>query len=398
MQGGSAKAAFRLAHALNKNHHTNNLFLVRTKKTKNENVLQTRKNIFAEKIEWGTNIFFNLIGLQYQYLPFSPKFILRKAKEFNPDIISLHNTIGGYFRTKDLIKLSEIAPIVWTLHDMWPFTNNGAHTYGDDSWRNLKSFPGENKIFPWTGFNWDSWLLKQKQKIYSRSRITLITPSKWMFELAKQSPVFLNKKIFRVYHGIDTSVFRPLNTVRTREKLGINKNEKVLLFVAEKTGKSENKLEKILSNINSKTEFPITFIILGKKSGLKYDFENIKIIETGYIADELTLVEYYSVADLFVYPTLAESFGLVLAEAISCGTPCITNNVGPVSEIIKHDYNGIIIESSSADGYVDNILESLKNEKKISEYSSNARKYAEENFDVNLMAKNYFHIFSSRIK
>jgi glycosyltransferase involved in cell wall biosynthesis len=395
IQGGAAKAAYRLGKSLEKDFGTTNLFLVRTKLTDDPNVIETRKTKVQAIIERLVNIFMNVIGLQYQWLPFSPNFILKKAHEFNPDIISLHNTIGGYFRTKDLIKLSKIAPIVWTFHDMWPFTNNGAHTYGNNSWQDLESFSGENKIFPWTGINWGGWLLKQKQKIYSQSNITLITPSKWMYELAKKSPVFLNKKIFQVYHGIDTSVFKPLEKIKSKDKLGINKNDKVLLFVAEKTGKSGSKLEKILSSINTSTEFPITFIIIGEKTGKEYYFQNLKIIEAGYISDEKRLAEYYSAADLFVYPTLAESFGLVLAEAISCGTPCITDNIGPISEIIVNNYNGVILEYSTPEEYSKHILDLLLDEKRLNEYSRNAIEFAQENFSIKLMAKEYSNIFNS---
>ena len=138
-RGGAAKAAFRVGQYLKSEYKTKNLFLVRNKYSNDENVIQTRKNKIQAFVERWVNIFFNLVGLQYFYLPFSPKFIINKTKEFKPDIISLNNTIGGYFKTSDLKKISDIAPVVWTFHDMWPFTANAAQTFGDESWKQLKA-------------------------------------------------------------------------------------------------------------------------------------------------------------------------------------------------------------------------------------------------------------------
>ena len=108
IKGGSAIVAYRLGKTLESQFNTNNLFLVRTKYSNDKNVIQTRKNYFEEKFEWACNIFFNIIGLQYKFLPFSPKRIIETANEFKPDVISLHNPIGGYFRIDDLIQLTKI--------------------------------------------------------------------------------------------------------------------------------------------------------------------------------------------------------------------------------------------------------------------------------------------------
>ncbi|MCP5054297.1 MAG: glycosyltransferase, partial [bacterium] len=207
--GGASIAPYRLSKKLEDQFRTENYFIVGKKSSTDPNVFSTRKNELQTLLEEFTNKVMNKLGLQYQYLPFSPRFILKKARQLKPDIISLHNTHEGYFKTSLLKKLSKIAPIAWTLHDMWSFTANAAATFGDESWKQMKSGPGEKKIYPHIGIDTGRMLLKQKRRIYNKSHLHIITPSKWMTEQANQSPVFENKPITTIPHGLDLDLFSP---------------------------------------------------------------------------------------------------------------------------------------------------------------------------------------------
>ncbi|MFC2135300.1 glycosyltransferase [Bacteroidota bacterium] len=401
IQGGSAKAAFRLGHALEKDYKTENLFLVRTKKSDADNVLQTRQNKFRYLVERCINIGMNLLGLQYQWLPFSPKFILRKAREFKPDVISLQNTIGGYFRTKDLIKLSQIAPIVWTLHDMWAFTGNAAHTFGDESWKEMKTGPGEARIFPWIGINRGCRLLKQKKEVYQKSNLTIVTPSKWMYDLAKASPVFDGKEIHQFYHGIDTKIFRPLDKEEVRNEIGIPFDAKVLMFSSEKLKGSQWKgggdLISILQKVDRQTKETIHVIALGKGNLQELKkLKNLKIHNPGFIESENELAKYYSAADLLIYPTRADSFGLVLAEANACGTPAVTFEIGGCKEVIINDISGYVIPPFDTDKFANEIVSLLSQKKKLEILSKNSVKHVCNNFNIEDMAEQYFNLLSKK--
>ena len=74
-------------------------------------------------------------GFLYRFLPLEAHFILKKAREITPNIIHLHNIHGGYFQTNLLPKLSKIAPVVWTFHDMFPITGHCAHSFECEKWK-----------------------------------------------------------------------------------------------------------------------------------------------------------------------------------------------------------------------------------------------------------------------
>ncbi|MCL5030331.1 MAG: glycosyltransferase [Bacteroidetes bacterium] len=397
--GGAGVAAFRLHIALEKKFNTEDLFLVGIKKSNLKNVIPTRNSGFQNFVERGLNFLFNQIGLQYKFHPISTKNILRFAKEFSPNIISLHNAHGGYFQTSLLIKLSNIAPIVWTLHDMWAFTANAAHTFGDDSWKNLRSGNDERKLFPQIGLNTGNWLLKEKKRIYSDSNLTIVTPSKWLYNLAIQSPVFEGKEIIHIPNGINLDIFYPRDKLAIRKELNIPINSKVLIFGAEKVSNGNYKggsgLINILKILDSKLDEKIQLIIFGK-SELKQQLEskNFKINETGYIYDEELLAKYLSAADIFIYPTKADNLPNALIEATACGTPSITYDVGGCKEIIEDEVNGFLIPAFDEKLFVDKIFDNLKNDS-INKDIISCRKIAEEKFNVFSTADNYYDLFEN---
>jgi glycosyltransferase involved in cell wall biosynthesis len=403
-KGGASIAPYRLSKALEKYYNTENYFIVGKKHSNDSNIFCTRKNDIRFFIELLTDKILNKLGLQYQYFPFSTRFIMKKAREINPDIISLHNTHEGYFKTAILKSLSKIAPIVWTLHDMWSFSANAVHTFGDESWKQLKSGKGEKKIYPHIGINTGKWLLRQKRRIYKKSDIRLITPSRWLYQLAGQSPVFANKQVFSIPHGIDLEVFNSKEKKCCRSLLDLHQDAKVVMFSSAgdldicpwKGGKL---LVDILKVINSKISHKIDLLIVGKGE-LKelLALKNLNVHKIGYVTSEKFMTILLSAADLFIYPTRADSFGLVLAESIACGTPAVTFDVGGCSDIIKDNISGVLIKPFDVETFTDKSLELLNNKEKLAALSASSREFAAAHFDLADIAKQHFELFTTIIK
>jgi glycosyltransferase involved in cell wall biosynthesis len=400
--GGAGIAASRLAKGLNQHYRTENYFLVGIKRSIFYNVFETRKPGLQNTIEKGANFLFNLAGLQYKWFPFSSKTIIEKAKEISPDVISLHNLHGGYFKTSLLIELSKIAPLFWTLHDMWAFTANAAHTLGDESWKNLKAGPGERKSFPPIGINIGNWLLKQKKKIYKDSNLTIITPSKWLYNLAIQSPVFEGKQIVQIYNGIDTNIFKPLDKEEVRKKYSIPINSRVLVFGAEKIMSSSYKggenLINILKKLNNSVKEKIHLIIIGEGNlNLIKEFQNFVLHHAGYVKDEINVAKYLAAADLMIYPTKADNLPNALIEANACGVPAVTYDIGGSKEIISNNENGYVIPPFNENLFVEKINELIFNQKlkKLKEFSNNSRRIAEELFSLKKMSDQYYSLYSA---
>jgi glycosyltransferase involved in cell wall biosynthesis len=405
--GGAAAAAYRLSKGLETYHHTENYFVVKEKYSGDSNIFAAidKQSETLEKMmiftEFMVDRVFNKFGFQYYYLPFSPGFILKKARELKPDIISLHIVHGGYFKTSHIKKLSKIAPIVWTLHDMWPFAGNAAHTFGDESWKQLKASKPETKIYPHIGINRGRQLLKRKRRIYKKSNLHVVVPSQWLYNLVKQSPVFENKSTHRIVHGLDLELFKPGDKASCRRALGIPGDAKVLMFsssddLAKSPWKGGQLLVDILTAIDSRVDSSIETLVLGKGqlTTLKH-LKNLNLHQMGYINNEKLITILLSAADLFIYPTRADSLGLVLVESIACGTPCITFDLGGCTDVIQNGVSGYLIEPFDTEKFADKTIEVLNNKEKLESLSQTSRKFAEENFDITDMAKRYYQLFLS---
>jgi glycosyltransferase involved in cell wall biosynthesis len=398
--GGSGIATYRVAEALRKDLHNEVFYLVRTKSVNHASIYTTTANKFLSKIERLFNIGMNLLGLQYLWLPFSPRFIYKKLKQEKPDVIWLNNLIGGYFVIGDLIKISQIASTVWTMHDMWPFTANASHTFGDESWKNMKAGKNEKNIYPAIGLPTGNWLIKRKKKIYDCSSITFIAPSEWMYNLSIQSPLLKKKKIELIPHGIDTDIFKPMEKFDLRKKMYIPEHAPVIMFSAEKLKNNIFKggadLIKILNYLNHLTKEKIYVLLAGKDNLENIEYlKNIQPVNLGYINSDERMSEAYNTCDVFVYPTKADSVSLVLMEAIACGIPCVSFAMGGTVGIIKDGYNGFSIPNGDYKLAAEKTFELLQNKNKYEEFSKNARTYAVEKFNLSTIAKRYQRLFEN---
>lgn len=399
--GGAAIAAYRLYRALSREYSDIDIrFLVGIKRSKLQVVESTRKPGLQNLVERGINLATSLVGMQYLYFPFSTKTILKKARELQPDVIHLHNLHGGYFETALIPLLSEIAPLVWTLHDMWAFTGSAAHTYGDESWKQLKAAQKENRSFPMLGLNTGSWLLKRKQELYQNTRLTVVGPSDWLAGLARQSPVFQRHKVHHIFHGIDLTLFIPGDKRALKKAFGINPDEKVLVFAAESISRNKAKggmeLLQILSEVNKRVQQKIHLLVIGGGDVSEFNaFSNLVVHPAGYVFAEEEMAKYLRMADLLLLPTKAETISLALIEASASGTPSISYDIGGCSEVLSDGETGYTIAPFEIKPFADRILELLKNEGLYAAFAASARRRAEQLFDEKDMARKYYELYES---
>lgn len=394
--GGAATIACRLSKVLGAAHSTENYHLAGTVRSESNLSISTRGpwGVFAEKV---IDRLTNAVGAQYVFFPVSSRNIIRILKRLRPDVVSLHNTHGGYFQTDLLPRISAYAPIVWTLHDMWSFTGNAAHTFGNDSWKRMENDDELRSVYPAMGINTGAWLLRHKLRIYQRSRLTIVTPSRWLQTLAAQSPVFTGKDVVHIFNGLDLDIFRPREKAICRKSFAIPDEAPVVMFSAEhlqgNPWKGGEDLRSMLHGLDQKIKTTTYLLVVGKgELPFASQFRNLIVKHTGFLDSEERMVQCYSAADLFLYPTRADNLPNVLVEAIACGTPCVTFDVGGCTEIIQDGHNGLIISGTDGSSEVAALLEDPS---RLARLSINARNSAVEKFSDKQMGESYFALFSS---
>ncbi len=278
------------------------------------------------------------------------KFI-QKVKEINPDIIHLHNIHGYYLNIAVLFKYLKEAgkPVVWTLHDCWPFT--GHCSYFDF----VNCFRWESQCFSCPNRNAypKSWFIdnsknnfKNKQELFTGlESMIFITPSIWLANHVKKS--FLKDYPVQVIqNGLDLNAFKPVeNTEKIRNKYKIS-GKTVLLGVASIWDRRKGfddfiKLGKLISS-----DEVIVLIGLQQKQIESLPSNIIGIARTESLAE---LAAFYSLADVFINPTHVDNFPTTNIEALACGTPVITYRTGGSPEAIDES-TGIIVEKGDVAG------------------------------------------------
>lgn len=289
------------------------------------------------------------------YSTSATKKLIRKIKEYNPDIIHLHNIHGYYLNVAVLLNfLKEYnKPIVWTLHDCWTFTGHCAHFSYEkcDKWKTecyscpLKKEYPSSLLMDNSNKNY-----KQKKELFTKpENITFVAPSEWLRDLTEKS--FLGKYPIKVINnGIDLTKFKPTES-DFREKYNLQ-GKFVILGVAsvwtDKKGLPDFvKLNEMLSDNQ-------VIVLVGLNDN------QISALPKGIIGIKRTnsieeLAEIYSSADVFVNPTYEDTYPTTNLEAISCGTPVVTYITGGSPESV-FEGNGFSVPQGDIKG----IFEAIK--------------------------------------
>ena len=282
------------------------------------------------------------------------KKLIEKIKDYNPDIIHLHNIHGYYLNVAILFDfLKEYnKPIVWTLHDCWAFTGHCAFFSfsGCEKWKTECNTCPLKKDYP-TSLVMDNSKknYKQKKELFTKpENITFVTPSYWLKDLTEKS--FLGKYPVKVINnGIDLTKFKPTES-DFRQKNNLQ-DKFIILGVAsvweERKGlKDFIELNEMLSQ-NEK----IVLVGLDDNQLATLPKSIIGIKRTNSIEE---LAELYSAADVFVNPTYEDNYPTTNLEAISCGTPVVTYITGGSPESV-FEGNGFSVPQGDVKGIYDAI-------------------------------------------
>lgn len=230
------------------------------------------------------------------------------------EIIHLHGIQWWYFDWEILPLISKEKKVIMTLHD------DRIISWND---KNNLFFPYKTKR---------SYI--KRKKYLSNSIIHYIWVSDWMTNKVGYDDILWKNMIKTIYNGIDTRAFHKKDKADARKILWLPFDKKIILSIAWSGSKSNLKWLQYVYKIKElyKTNKDYLFITIGNSRTKKIS-NNFREI---WWIDQNTICDYFNAADVFLYPTLADSFGLVVAESIACGCPVVTFQTWWVPEIVKH--------------------------------------------------------------
>lgn len=275
--------------------------------------------------------------------------LIKKIKEYDPDIIHLHNLHGYYLNIELLFKyLRECGkPVVWTLHDCWAFTGHCCHysLAGCDRWMIGCEKCPQLKVYPKSVFM-DSSKRNyfDKKKLFTTvPNLTLVCVSHWLENEVKKS--FLKELPCEVIHnGIDLNVFKHTDS-QVKTKYGIT-DKKMLLAVSTSWSEKSKGLEDVLQ-LAMRADGKYAVVVVGLTDEEKKKMPEV-ITAITRTDNTQELAELYSAADYYFNASVEETFGLPTVEAMACGTPVIVYNATALPEVVTNKC-GFVVEPHDLD-------------------------------------------------
>lgn len=337
------------------------------------------------------NLLSRINGFEYGNCHKSTNRLISEIEKIKPDVVHLHCLNGYYvniFHLINYLKEKDI-PVVLSLHAEFMYTANCGYAYDCIRWQSgcgncprlkeaTKSLLIDNTAKSWR-------LMKDAFDGYENIIIASVSP--WVMERAKLSPILSDKKHVVVLNGLDSKQFTYTES-HIREEIGIKKNEKMIFHATPFFSLDENhikggihvyNLAKKLLNSNIKV------VVAGQHSDIP-KLSNLVLL--GNVNDQSRLASLYSAADLTILTSKRETFSMVCAESLSCGTPIVGYRAGAPEQISLPGYS-IFVENGDLDALLAASIKMLGTDQEKNIISCLAR----EVYSSETMAKKYVELY-----
>ncbi len=323
--------------------------------------------------------------------------LVERIKEISPDIIHLHNIHGYYLNYKVLFEyLATIdTPVVWTLHDCWTMTGHCSHfdAIGCDKWKTgcyncpLKREYPKSILLDHSARNYAI----KKELFASLKNATIVPVSNWLGSIVKESYLG-NYSVNVINNGVDLDIFKPADSSKLRNKLGIG-NKIVLLGVATAWSRKKGLYDYIELSKHLPDKYQI--VLVGIDNEIKKEIpSNIIAIERTNSQHELAVL--YSLADIVLNLSYEETFGLTTVEGFACGTPGIVYDKTASPELITPE-TGIVLKDVGDFKTIIDSIEIIRRKGKV-HYSTACRERAVMFYNKDDKFQEYITLYNSLIE
>jgi glycosyltransferase involved in cell wall biosynthesis len=315
------------------------------------------------------------------------------------DLINLH-WIALYQSPVTLQKLFDMGkPVVWTLHDQWPFTGGCHYSAGCNKYSEDCSTCPQLDDDP---FNLPAAVLKDKMELFKGANLTIITPSRWLADCARRSTLFKDYRIECIPNSVDTEVFSPISKPAAKASLDITEETITFLFGADNGNEKRKGFRELMAAIQYCLD----------NAGYRELVENnrIKILCTGFPSNQLKSIGIpslplgyllsddqmqtaYSAADIFVLPSLEDNLPNTVLEAQSCGTPVIAFNVGGMPDVIVNGVTGMLVPPYNISALGDAICSLAMNPSMREDMGHKCRRMMLEHYSLERQAERYMRLY-----
>lgn len=334
--------------------------------------------------------------LSSQYLFYLPTWTLLWNKFVTEaDVIHFHNLHGYYFNLLSIPFLMRKKPVVWTFHDMWPFTGKCSHSFDCEGYTKSCGGCPQLGVYPKLRKDTTRFHLSLKRRLLTGPRFTIISPSEWLKRKIERS-ILSEQNIVVIPSPVDTKLFYPVDKQKARQELGIPDGKRVLMFIASWVNSIPSKgmsiFKELMMQLCSERD-DLYSIIVGHLEGQSVLSDCIPGRETGWVDDGNMLRLYYSAADVFISPTLAENSSCTIVEAMACGTTVVAFSTGGVPEQVKNNLTGILVPTGDLKELMNVVRIILPAPEKLKAMGSAGANHAKTEYALDIYTNKHLKVY-----
>ncbi|MBW1728369.1 MAG: glycosyltransferase [Deltaproteobacteria bacterium] len=312
------------------------------------------------------------------------------------DIINLHWIAGtvDISREVDFLKSKKI---VWTLHDMNPFTGGCHYSAG------CQKYEQQCGSCPQLGSADDADISRQiwsrKINAYRQLDITVVTPSKWLADCVRKSSLLSSFPVHVIPNGLPTDVFKPYPQAQLRKSLNIPQDAFVILFGADSVINSRKGFVYVLQALQQLStqakDIPIALATFGHNSQNAIQDLGIPTFAFDYVEQDSQLAFIYSLADVTIIPSLEDNLPNIVLESMACGTPVVGFDVGGIPDMVEHQVNGYLALVGETKGLIQGIHWVMEQKKDGSKLRLKCRETVLKRYHLSLQASQYQSLYKN---
>jgi glycosyltransferase involved in cell wall biosynthesis len=275
---------------------------------------------------------------------FTPELLIHLLrKQVDYDLYHFHD-ISFTFSPLAVNWLGKRHPVVWTMHDCSSFTGGCIFPLSCSAFHSrCRNCPQLSTMPMGTKFDFTGWMQGYKQRIFTRQRAVLVSPSCWLVQEARKSKGF-DSPVEIIPNSVDHQVFRRANRSVVREALGLPPDRFMVLFSATSLGDARKGLHFALEAVREVSPKPYVLVVGQIEPSVAAALQGIEHHISGYVYNDVLLAQYYAAADLLLFTSLADNLPTVILETMACGTPTIAFRTGGIPEMVSHDVDGWLTE------------------------------------------------------
>ncbi len=311
------------------------------------------------------------------------------------DILHFH-WIAGTVDIPAEVAFLKNRTIVWTLHDMNAFTGGCHYTAG------CTRYVKECGQCPQLGSVQDADLAhqnwKRKQAAYAQLNMTIVTPSRWLADCARQSRLLSAFPVHVIPYGLPLDTFRLYSQPPLREALNIPPSRFVVLFGADSVTNVRKGLGYLLEAMEVLKEQPwhsdILVALFGHHAKAVVQQLGFETLSLGHIQQESEMAKVYNMADVAVIPSLEDNLPNIVLESLACGTPVVGFEVGGIPDMVTHEVNGYLACLGNVDGLAKGICWAQAQKQAGRAIQMQCRHSALARYSLALQARRYAQLYA----